>query len=249
MSNSYISYFDILGYKDAILNSDSNSFKHRVDHILRDIEYSLSLDQSVTDWRGVLIGDQSFFRTNVHYISDTILFWPKTNSIEDIENWFLVSYKFNQKMTLYNMPMRGCLYFGTFQTLNWHEKTDNESIYSVATIFGAALVNAHSKAENQSWASTVIDDSVVKQLPSELSSFLVEYCTEERVPYKIITEDQQLEYVFRLRPKEEKADSFEFYKEWIYQTFQHDKRDFSSQRVQSIYNNTISLLYRQLNSQ
>jgi hypothetical protein len=250
MGSNFISYFDILGYKDAILNSASDDFAHRVDHILRDIELSLSLDQIVSERRGMLIGDERHWVTNVHFISDTIVFWPTTPAPEHIENWLLVSSLFNNKMNQTNMPVRGSLVYNEFQTKSWSSTSSAGGIYTAACIFGKALVLAHLKAENQSWAGTTVDQSVIDAIQSDYSLLmpsLEKLCSKEMVPYKKSPTDQTEEFVLRIFPNVTgPVPNFEWYEQWIKMSFTMDGRNFDSPRVQEIYRNTIALLRRQL---
>ncbi len=249
MITTYIANFDILGYKDAILNTPGEEFKFRLDHVLRDIEFSLSLDATVGDDRGFIVADESRYITNFHYISDTIIFWPRSNSVEDVKNWFLVCCKFTRKMFVHNMPSRGCLYFGEFYELSIMRRQDDRVKKAVATMSGHALVLSHLKAENQSWGATVVDDSVVQafRFNSDLDHLLDERCTEEMVPYKLVPTKQKKEKVIRFIQDEEHSDNaFEFYKSWIEDVFAHDNRNVDNPRVKQILDNTIELLRRQL---
>lgn len=249
MNSNYISYFDILGFKDAVLNTNPDDFVYRIGHILRDIEHARALDKSVQDHRKVIIGDEKQWRTNVHYISDTILFWPKSSTSEDIENWIRVSSLFNTKMNQINMPTRGCLFFGEFHPFNWDTVSSAGGRYTVASMYGKALVQAHIKAENQSWASTVVDETVVNELNKNphLLEVLRSLCSEETVPYKKIPENQQQELVLKLFPNNQcNEEGFAWYAQWIMDRFNDDNRSTDNQRVQEILRNTIELLHRQV---
>lgn len=247
MNSNYIAYFDILGYKDAVLNS-GDQFIRRVEHILRDIEHALALDHSKYAPGGRIIADEAFWVTNVHFISDTIIFWPRSDSEEDIENFLRVSLSFNNKMNAANMPVRGCLYFGRFTSMNWSHNSVGGGKYATATIAGKALIEAHNKAENQSWAGTVIDKTVIDELSTYpvLLNVVRENCTLEIVPYKKAPLSQDEEYVMRLFPGVHQTDNMGYFVDSIRRIFEVDNRNFASPRAQVIFENTIDCLKRQI---
>lgn len=71
----FIAYFDFLGYKDFILNNDSNYLKVRAGHILRDIQISLGQGKYQDPMNGSVLADISLTRINCLNISDTVIFW------------------------------------------------------------------------------------------------------------------------------------------------------------------------------
>jgi len=107
----YIAYFDYLGYKDFILNNESQHLEVRAGHILRDIEMALAQGKYQEPRNGIILSDLSKSRINCLNVSDTVIFWTHDDSIESLEELMHVAYRFNWQEILFNMPVRGVVYF------------------------------------------------------------------------------------------------------------------------------------------
>lgn len=250
MSKRFVSYFDFLGFKDFILLNNPEDLPHRISHILRDVEHSLALDNTLQPNAGRIIANLNEAKINVHLLSDTVIFWTNDCSKEQYENWLQVSYLFNTKVNLYNFPARGCLYCGEMEASQGAHLLNEGSQYIIALPYGRALVLAHLKTQNQSWASTVIDNSVLDEVSifdSELES-ITSKCTLEYVPYKSPPKNQEMEYVLRLIHNSYDESEVKFYSQNIERVFKNDNKRFDNRRVRTIFKNTVKLLRRQSNT-
>jgi len=119
----YIAYFDFLGYKEFILNNDSDYLQNRANHILRDIGIVLCQGK-YREPDGLLIRpDISQTRINCLNISDTIIFWTVDDSIESLEELLIIAHEFNYRQIKYNFPIRGVIYFDEIEMMS--EKSKN----------------------------------------------------------------------------------------------------------------------------
>jgi hypothetical protein len=240
----FIAYFDYLGYKDFILNNDSNHLKLRAGHILRDIEISLGQGKFQTPRNGVIVADISVSRINCLNISDTVIFWTNDDSIESLEELLLVACEFNWREILYNFPVRGVIYCDELEMISGQQKNTVGAIYSTNLIYGKGLVKAHLKGENLNWAGSVIDKTVVDQVCDkvDIASFLNPFAKLYKVPYKIPEQDAQDEYALNIHRGVLNEIAFENKKNGIIRAFSNDNKNIDKPRVQEILANTISYL-------
>lgn len=246
MKKRFIAYFDFLGYKDFVLKNSSDHLPHRVGQILRDIEHSLTLDETLPPIGSYVFADLSKSKVNVHFISDTVVFWTNQDTEEDFKNLFTVAWKFNNKVNYTNFPARGCLIYEDLAAAQGHTSFESGNSYTVAAPYGRGLVLAHMKAEAQSWAATVLDSTFIEKSKEFSCSeeLLNNFCSKEMVPYKNSIDNQQTEYVFKLLEKMN-PESFEHIKGFIERIFAMDNKSFiGNSRVQEIFNNTVALIHK-----
>ena len=91
----YIAYFDFLGYKEFILNNDSDYLSIRINHIVRDIKLVLSKGKFKEPDGFTISPDISQTRINCLNVSDTIIFWTFDDSIESLEELLIIANEFN----------------------------------------------------------------------------------------------------------------------------------------------------------
>lgn len=238
----YITYFDFLGYKKFILNNDSEYIRSRVGHILRDIEISLGQGRYQDIQYGV-IADISKSKLNCLNISDTIIIWTNDDSHESFIELLKVSFDFNWRVTRYHFPVRGAIVYDEIDIISHFQNIPNGGSYSVNSIFGKGLVNAHLKAEDLDMAGCVIDKSILNKISEfgGVQEILDDYALLHKVPYKNnITND--FEYLLRfVINKTINQEAFENLKKGIEEAFKNDNKGIN-ERVQTIIKNTIDFL-------
>ncbi|MFC0603998.1 hypothetical protein [Winogradskyella pulchriflava] len=241
----FIAYFDYLGYKEFIVNNDSEHHHYRVAHIQRDIEAALAKGKYYK--RGnQLINDVSDSPLITVNISDTVLFWTKDDSIESFKELIEVCYEFNWSQNNWNFPVRGSIIHDEIYILDGKLATKTGGYYNVNTIYGKGIVNSHIKAESQEWAGTVIDNSVIEKLYSfnELSIFeyLKKYAIKYKVPYKK-SNILNIEYVLKLTSRESNdAKEFVVSEKNVMDVFKMDNKVINHPSVQIKLNNTIEFV-------
>lgn len=246
----YLAYFDLLGFKEFILNNDDQYINNRMSYFFRDIELSLTENNTTPHPRNpsIIIADLSKAELNCVNISDTVLFWTNDTSQKSLNEIVLISYLFNWKFNLYNFPVRGSLIKGTLNHAMGNIYSANNSFYAVQCPYGKVLVNAHMKAEAQMWAGTVIHQSVEKDLfNGTLQSLLNKYCVKYRVPYKAtnLTPSGDIgydEYVFRLANSIQNQTALNNAKKAIYDVFSGDNKPISDSSVKKKIENTLAFL-------
>lgn len=237
----FITYFDFLGFKNFILNNDSNYIKERIGHILRDIEFAIGLGKTTNTDYGIIANIENS-RINCLNISDTVIFWTNDNSLESFEELLKVSFEFNWRI-IYHFPIRGSLVYDDIGIISGFQRNKNEGSYNVNSIYGKGLVNSHIKAENLNLASCVIDNSVIEKIKEfgSVEQIIGDVAIKYDVPYKN-DEIKKPEYVLKYRiNKNIDLVSLKNMTSQISDAFNGDNKGMNK-RSEELLNNTIDFL-------
>lgn len=247
MAKRFIAYFDYLGFKDFIMNNPVEYQEKFISNIFRDIENALALGKIKRPSPGVAVADME--NSNLHCInfSDTVIFYTNDDSPESLKEIIEVADMFNWQCVDYFFPVRGCLYYGEAVDKNYSTKTGSVGTYRVNSIIGTGLIHAYQKAEAQSWAGSIIDETVVNYIRAVIGNaddFLKPFAKKYKVPYKMKIENQQEEWVFNLVKVEGKLveEGFTNMRKNIIDNFGKHNKNTKSDRVQEIIQNTVSFL-------
>lgn len=239
----YITYFDLLGFKEFIKNNSEKHIDIRMRQVFRDIEFSLTLNNikhSSVD-PNIVIPDLTQAKVNCVNISDTIIYWTEDSNIDSLYNLFLVSFLYNQSCNLYNFPVRGCLTKGSLAHIMGNFKSYNGSLYAVQCPYGKGLVKAHEKAESQEWAGTVIDQEVINDLKnSQYSKSFETYCLQYNIPCKNTNNISQ--YAFKLIKEINNNEHLSNLKHSVKSIFSADKKSIDEISVKKKIDNTCDFL-------
>jgi hypothetical protein len=240
----HIAYFDFLGYKEFVLNNNSEYLKIRIGHILVGIEQALSegILQEPKNCR--VLSDTSTTRINCLNISDTVIFWTNDDSIESLEELLRVAYRFNWTQVLSNFPVRGIIYFDELEMLSGKQTNTVGAIYSANLIYGKGLANAHLMCENLNWAGSAIDETVINQINGkvDVEEFLKPFAKIYNIPYTKPERHTKEGYALRLVKGNHNKVSFKNAEDGVVRAFKSDNKTFDKPRVQEILANTISYL-------
>jgi len=172
-------------------------------------------------------------------ISDTVLFWTNDCSYNSLKSLIKVAYDFNWREIDFNFPIRGALVKGLIKEATGKQTNSLGASYSVQCLYGKGLIKAHDKAENQDWAGTVIDESIISDLINETDGieFLNEFAIKYKVPFKLGIESSD-EYAFRLVKNLKNKKGLDNMKKSIKQVFKQDNKSIEHQSVQKKIKNT-----------
>jgi len=238
----YLAYFDFLGFKNFILNNDSDYIKRRIGHILQDIETAIGQGEiDITDYGAVANISKS--KLNCLNISDTVIFWTRDDSFESFKELLKVSFDFNWRVTCYHFPIRGAIVYDEIEIISGYHETENGGTYNVNSIYGKGLVNAHIKAENLNLASCVVDSSVIEKIHEfgKTEEIIGDLAIEYQVPYKngeIIPPEYLLKFHINKTINQE---AFENRAQGIKDAFINDNKGIS-ERSEILLENTIDFL-------
>jgi hypothetical protein len=240
----FIGYFDYLGFKDFILNNDLAYQNRIMNNIFRDIESALGNGKYKEASIGV-IADLSESRINCVNFSDTVVFWTKDASIDSLKELLDVTYQFNYQAIEYFFPARGAIFFGDIVHVDFRQQNEGGGLYNLNSIFGQGLVEAHLKTEQQAWAGSVIDQSVINVLlereinPDE---FLKEYAKKYKIPYKPEFEVDFEEFALCLCKGNLNDEAFKNVSNSIARNFTDHKKSIDHPDVKLKLENTIKFL-------
>lgn len=238
----FIAYFDYLGFKMFIENNDISYQRRIVLNNLRDIESALGRGKRKETTNGV-VSEISDARINCINFSDTVVFFSNDDSIESLQEILEVAHTFNWQAIGYFFPVRGVIVYGDLVYFDYRKQNDWGSIYNINSVFGKGLVASYLKANNQNWAGSVIDESVIIELKKRKINherFLKPYAKEYLVPYK--DGKELLEYALCL--VEGKLDnlSFDNYRNGIKKNFEAHGKSIDDPKVREKLTNTILFL-------
>ena len=240
----YLTYFDLLGFKEFINNNDNGYIEDRMSQIFRDMELSLTRRKTIftNSVPKMAIPDLSSMKVNCINISDTVLYWTNDLNPKSLVHLFFVSYCFNQSFNLYNFPVRGCMTKGLVNHVMGDDKSSNDFLYSVRCLYGKGVVAAHNRAESQQWAGTVIDKPVMEDLQNYLyEDILNNYTIKYRVPYKFGDTGCD-ELVFKLENRVNDQTHLSKLKEHISSVFSRDNKSIENESVKVKLENTLKFL-------
>ncbi|WP_010232615.1 hypothetical protein [Gillisia marina] len=243
MKEVYLAYFDYLGFKEFIENNDDEVLIRRMGHIFRDIEGALGQGKYNKPHNGIVLSDLSQSSVNCLNISDTVIFWTNECNLDSLIELIKVAYDFNWRQNLFNFPVRGSIVKGKIRIVSGKQINSKGGSYSVQCLYGKGLIKAHNKAENQNWAGTVIDQSVISDLEQDLNGnkILSDYAVKYKVPYKInMCQDE--EYVLKIGKGIYNETALKNTKDTIIEIFSLDHKSIKSESVQLKIKNTLKYI-------
>lgn len=246
MDKKFIAYFDFLGFKDFIERNDIETQKIGINKIYLEIEEALSEGKFKITSKGAL-PDISKSDINCINFSDTVIFWTNTTSVEELDALLKVTHLFNAHCNLYTFPVRGALVYGNAYDYIHNYLNNKKKGYNVNSIFGNAIILAHNKAENQDWAGTVIDNSIIEYLEEinlDENKTLLKYAKKHYVPYKIKPENQIEEWIFNFVKNGQKIneDIYKRIEKRLLENFSNYNKRVTSALVKEKIINTVSFL-------
>lgn len=160
----FLAYFDILGFKSLVENNDLENLTRLMHNLVfLKAEKELSGNKFVEIPMGYM-PDLSKSKINCLHISDSILFFIDEKQHEHLGSFMTVCYKYNMLSILQGLPMRGAVVYGEYSFTPIMTKSESNTTWVNGSLFGKALVDAHTLAESQEWAGCIIDNSVLVKI-------------------------------------------------------------------------------------
>ena len=151
----FIAYFDILGFKQMVNNTTA-------EELLRVINgFTFASQGSISEGKLFIRDDKSVVydirKSNIRcaHISDSIIFWSKSNTEGDFVDMIKLCQSFLLSTLLRSIPVRGCLTYGEL-----FSKFDRIEDYYSSLLFGKGLVSAYTNAETLEFVGCVVDNSI-----------------------------------------------------------------------------------------
>ncbi len=157
---TYIAYFDILGFKEFIENNDKEYIIEKFSDIFIDSQLAVSDEKIIEDDLGIA-PDLSNAEVNCLHVSDSIIFWTKDGSEESFKQIVDVCHTFYWRCMQRTFPIRGCLVLGSIEYQPFQIPNLNGATFDNSSLYGKGLIDAYIKAERQDWAGCYIDKSAI----------------------------------------------------------------------------------------
>jgi hypothetical protein len=171
--NTYIAYFDILGFKEFIENNEKEYVDINFSHILRDSQAAVSEETYIQQELGKIIPNLDESEINCMHISDSIIFWTKEESPESFKKIVDVCYFFYWHCIQTSFPIRGSLVYGDIEFCPFQIKGKGGATFYNNSLYGKGLINAYLKTESQDWAGCFIDKSAVQTVNEDVINELI----------------------------------------------------------------------------
>ena len=171
----FIAYFDILGFKEIV---NKNSIQ----------DLNKLLNQLIIASQGV-ISNFKLKRTEVSpaydisksnikclHISDSIIFWTKSDSEKDFKELVNTCKNLYHLSFQLSIPLRGCIVYGDII-----ECFDSIYNFHCASVLGQGIVDAYLKAESLECSACIVDESIY----SKVSQKQIDLLEKDNVLYRM----------------------------------------------------------------
>ncbi len=142
--DTWISYFDILGFKSSLESADQpptlERLKKKIDSVISELEKEIEKHDESIDYL---------------FYADTFILFSKNNKIGDYPSLIRASKTFINKCIRERIPIRGAISFGHVQFG-----------YKKKIIIGKAFLDAHVYSEDQDWIGLILTPSATNELNS-----------------------------------------------------------------------------------
>lgn len=193
---TFIAFFDVLGFKEFIYNNDLSEVKRLFNHLLRESQTAISGEKYIQLNNGVIVPDLKNQKVNCLHISDSIVFWTNSNTEEDFIELVNVCYSFYWRSLQTTFPLRGCLTYGEID-FNPHtfDNKNGVKFYNYSLI-GKGLVDAYIKSDSIEYAGCFLDKLAIGKVSDKLINDLIydQKLCMYKVPFK---NGENYEHVFR----------------------------------------------------
>lgn len=193
---TYIAYFDILGFKEFIDCNSKEYIDRNFSHIFRESQTALSGEKYVQADFG-FIPDLSLAEINCLHFSDSIIFWSKDKSEKSFRQIVDVCFTFYWRCMQTCFPVRGCLVLGDIEFQPFQIPSSNGSTFYNSSLYGSGLIQAYLKAEHQDWAGCYIDETAINSVKETVIYDLLS--TSKIVYYAVPNKDGTRRYEHTIR--------------------------------------------------
>lgn len=195
--NTYIAFFDVLGFKEFIYKNDLNEAKRQFAHLLRDSQTAAAKENYIDGPAGVIFPDLDMQNVNCLHVSDSIVFWTETDDTADFLELVDVCYALYWRSLQTSFPLRGCLTYGEIDFSPFTINGKNQKNFHNYSIIGKGLVDAYSIADSLEYAGCILDRKAIERVNNENTICDLIYDDKicfYKVPFKT---GDRYEHVFR----------------------------------------------------
>ena len=162
MKETFIAFFDILGFKELVNRKPAEELKSVMEHLLRDTQSALANGKYTHSPFGTIVPDLSKFGINCLHVSDSIIFWTNEAKVEDFNKIVDVCHAFYSTCIQLGPLLRGCLTFGEIDFYPFKISSCNEENQFInSSLYGKGLVEAYSKADSLEFVGCTIEQTAI----------------------------------------------------------------------------------------
>ena len=248
-SNRFIAYFDLLGYKEFIMNNSEDKLVDRLNNIFAYVAIALSRGKSRRKEKGDgFVSDISDISINCINISDTIIYYSNDDTLESFREILETAAQFNDVINR-SFPTRGALTCGGITFYEYSADSEKGGSYRQNVLTGKGLVEAHEKGENLNIASCVIDKSVIDTISKQngnIENLVKDQAILYKVPYKKENPRPAEEYLMTRTISDK--ESYKSKTKELADAFKMDNKTITK-RAKELFLNTVKFYWSQVGTQ
>jgi hypothetical protein len=240
---TFLAYFDVLGFKEIVLNNSLEELNQIFSHLLRDTQTAVSGENYIQPQPGIMVADLTQQKVHCLHISDSVLFWTNGDSEGDFIELARVCYTFYWRSLQLFVPLRGCLVHGEIEFRPFQIKNESGATFHNSSLYGKGLVDAYIKAESVDYAGCYIDQTALSKVEENVINNLIydQMLCYYKVPFK--GNKYSYEHVFRPIKGNHNEVSFRNSAKHIKSLFSyHSKMKEFPESVQVKLNNTLDFI-------
>lgn len=193
---TFIAFFDVLGFKEIINNNDLTEMKRLFDHLLRDTQTALSDEKFVQSSQSTIVPNLKNQKVNCLHVSDSIVFWTNGQTEDDFMDLVSVCHTFYWRSLQTTFPMRGCLTFGEIEFSPSTINSINDINFYNYSLYGKGLVDAYTKADSIEFVGCILDNLAISKVKDSTINNLI--YDQKICMYKVPSKSgENYELVFR----------------------------------------------------
>lgn len=175
--NKFISFLDILGYKQLIENNTTEQISTIYSEAI-----DLANEKAIKFWES-----QNMKYSSVDYaiISDSIVIWTEQENHESLTKILYTTMSFYFAFLVKGLPTRGAIVRGELERL---DKKIGKGNVNSPIFFGSGLTKAYSLESNQNWSGCIVDESCFENVNKEIKENSPNFSLEDLVNFKVISE-------------------------------------------------------------
>jgi len=241
---TFIAFFDVLGFKEFITNNELEEVKRLFEHLLRESQTAVSGEKNIELSTGIIVPDLNNQKVNCLHISDSIVFWTNSDTEADFIALVNTCYTFYWRSLQTTFPIRGCLTHGEIDFNPGTIKNINGVNFYNYSLIGKGLIESYQKAENIEYAGCLLDNKAIEKVEDKLINQLIydQKICMYKVPFKT---GDDYQHVFRPIKGDQNDVAFRNTANRIKKLFTFStKADINSlsQSVKTKLNNTIDFI-------
>lgn len=161
---TYIAFFDILGFKEIVLNNDLKSLNKKFNNFFRETQISVSTGKTIPVGKGIIVPDLSKIKVNCIHISDSVIFWTQKQDLKSFNKLIDTCKTFYQRSLQMEFPIRGAIVYGEMEFTPGIIKDGKKNFFGNFSFIGKGLVEAYMKAESLHLSACIVDNSVLTKI-------------------------------------------------------------------------------------